>query len=217
MKTTASQFLKILLLSFLAQPSHADVYSNPIGPVDGPAAAVSGQFLGARFNLSTPTTLVSVEGEFQNMTGTFFAALVPLASMTSLPVGNPSAGIPFNPGEVLAYQTFEVDLGTPPEIVTIPFPIDLSAGVYGVVFGSFLFGTTGYPGAYGGMPAHATVPGSSSFFWSSSPWRWQNSSLVPGQEFNIMITTVPEPSGAVLMTLGLAGLPLLRRLRRVSS
>jgi hypothetical protein len=212
MKTSTLQLLGIVLLTVQAQQLPADTYYNPVGPIDGPAAAVSGQFLGARFRISSPTMLSSVGGEFQNMTGTFFVALVPLASMTSLPVGNPAAGIPFNPGEVLAYQIFEADVGSTPEIITTPFSINLTPGVYGVVFGSGLYGATGYPGANGGMPEHATVAGSSSFFWSDEPWRWQNSSLIPGEEFNVMITTVPEPSGAVLMTLGLSGLMLLRRL-----
>jgi len=212
MKKSKLQLPGIILLTVLTWQLPGAIYFNPVGPIDGPAAAVSGQFLGARFNITSPTTLSSVGGEFQNTTGSFFVALVPLASMTSLPVGNPAAGIPFNPGEVLAYQIFEADVGSTPEIITTPFSINLIPGVYGVVFGSDLFGATGYPGTNGGMPEHATVAGSSSFFWSDEPWRWQNSSLIPNEEFNVMITTVPEPSGAALMTLGLSGLMLLRRL-----
>ena len=169
MKTSMLQLLGIILLTVQARQLPADTYYNPVGPIDGPAAAVSGQFLGARFTISSPTMLSSVGGEFQNMTGSFFVALVPLASMTSLPAGNPAAGIPFNPEEVLAYQIFEADVGSTPEIITTPFSINLTPGVYGVVFGSGLYGATGYPGTNGGMPEHATVAGSSSFFWSERP------------------------------------------------
>ncbi len=208
--TPASQLLRILALLTLAQSSLAQTIQNPIGPATGTYPSLyDSQFLGARFRFTAPVTLGSVAGEFGtpvfHSSGSFFAALVPLASMTALPKGTPAAGIPFNPGEVLAYRTFQLDIWNTPEIVTIPFSIDLSPGIYGVVFGSGLFGT------YGGaaMPHHQTVPGSSSFFWSSQPWRWQNSSLTPNHEYNIMVTIVPEPSSAALLALGLSGLIVL--------
>ncbi len=214
MKSTASQLFRLLFFLCLTHGSLAQTIQNPIGPPTGRYPSVyDRQFLGARFALDTPVTLGSVGGEFGTPVfsggGSFFVALVPLASMTSLPTGNPAAGIPFNPGEVLAYRTFEARIGTTPQIITVPFSIDLSPGVYGVVFGSGLLGTYGADA----MPSHQTVAGSSSFFWSSEPWRWQNSSL--NHEYNIMITIVPEPSCPVLMTLGLSGLTLLRRVRRV--
>jgi hypothetical protein len=218
MKATATQWLWISLLSFLAQQTPAQTYSNPIGTAVGWVPLVnSSQFLGARFAFSTSVTLTSVGGEFQNVSGTFFTALVPLSSMTSLPTGNPGAAIPFNPGEVLAYQTFEANVDSTPEIITTPFSIDLSPGVYGVVFGTGLFGASGYSYAAGGMPAYNRVAGSSSFFWSSEPWRWQDTKYFSDSECNVMITVVPEPSGTVLMALGFAGLLLLYRFRRAHS
>lgn len=217
MKTSLLRLLGVALLTLQTWQLSADIYFNPVGPIDGPAAAVSGQFLGARFMISSSTMLSSVGGEFQNMTGSFFVALVPLASMTSLPAGNPAMGVPFNSGEVLAHQIFEADVGSTPQIITTPFSISLTPGVYGVVFGSGLYGASGYPGSNGGMPERATVPGSSSFFWSSDPWRWQNSSLIPNEEFNVMITTVPEPAGAVLLIVGLPGIMMLRHLGALKS
>jgi hypothetical protein len=139
------------------------------------------------------------------MSGSLFVALVPLSSMTSLPVGNPPAGIPFNPGEVMAAEAFDVDLGLSPQVVTVPFSANLSPGVYGVVFGTGMFGATGYsaqPGASPGMPAYHRVAGSSSFFWSTSPFRWMDTHFFTDQEMNIMITVVPEPSTITLMAVG---------------
>ena len=134
---------------------------------------------------------------------------------TSLPVGTPSAGIPFNPGEVFAYRTFSATVGTTPEIVTVPFEMDLSPGIYGVVFGSGLYGTSGFSGSNGGTSMRNRVAGSSSFFWSSEPWRWQDTRFFPNQEFKILMTVVvPEPSSAVLTALGLSGLLCLSRVRR---
>lgn len=213
MKTTASQLAGISLLLFLPPQAPAQTISNPIGPAAGVAYALDPfQFFGARFQFSTPVTLASVRGEFQHYagsSGSYFAALVPLASMSALPTGTPGSGVPFNPGEILAYRTFSATMGPTPQIITIPFSINLSPGVYGVVFGTGLFGTSGN----GEMPAYATVPGSSDFFWSSSPWRWQDSSYnapLFSAAQNIMISVVPEPSGTVLMILGLSGL-LVRR------
>ncbi len=187
MKTKALQLTGLLFVLALPRqlPAQA-ILSNPIGP---PIAWASGlewdQFLGARFAIQAPVTLLSVGGEFKNISGTYFAALVPLASMSALPVGNPSAGVPFNPGEVWAYRTFEAHVGATPEIVTVPFATNVPAGIYGLVFGTGLYGTSG---SGGGMPCYTKVTGSSGFGWSSMPWRWLDAG--PYQP-NIMVTILP--------------------------
>lgn len=187
MKTKMLPLTGLLFLLALPRqlPAQA-ILSNPIGP---PIAWTSGlewdQFLGARFALQAPVSLLSVGGEFKNISGTFFAALVPLGSMSALPVGNPSAGVPFNSGEVWAYRTFEAHVGSTPAIVTVPFATNVPAGVYGVVFGTGLYGTSG---TGGGMPCYTNVAGSSGFSWSSSPWRWLNAS---SHQPNIMVTVLP--------------------------
>jgi hypothetical protein len=213
MKVATPQLLKVFFLCLLAPQSPAQpiYYSNPIGAAGDFYPTVSwGQFLGARFVLSTPVTLDSVGMEFRNAGGTFFAAVVPLSSMTDLPNGTPAAGIPFNPGEVLASRVFEASVGSTPQMVTASFPLALAPGVYGIVFGSGLFGADGW-GQSGG---YEKVAGSSSFFWSSEPWRWQDAQIFPPEAYqqnNIMISVVPEPGGAVLMALGLSGWICLRR------
>ncbi len=188
MRTPVLQIFGFLYLPLLAPQAFAQTVSNPVGLPSGRISALEdSQFLAARFALSIPSALGSVGGEFVNTSGSFFVALVPLSSMTALPVGNTAAGIPFNPGEVLAYETFSADVSTS-RIVTVPFSIQLTPGVYGVIFGTGLFGTHGS----GGMPDYQTVVGSSSFSWSSEPWRWQDSRVVPNEEWNILLTIGPQ-------------------------
>ena len=194
LQPSAFAFLAALTLLITPPRAPAQTLTNPIGPATGLSSALaSDQLLAARFAFSTPVTVVSVGGEFKNLSGTFFAALVPLSSMSALPIGDPGQGIPFNPGEVLAYRTFSASVGSTPQIVTVPFNTNLPAGVYGVVFGTGLYETSGQ----GEMPRYNDVPGSSGFFWSSDPWRWQDS-WGANDQHKIMITTpflVTLPAG----------------------
>jgi hypothetical protein len=192
----------ILSLLFIAHHLLAETFYNPIGSASALASGIYDfQFLGARFAFSNSVTVVSVGGEFYDRWGyggSYFAALVPLPSMTALPTGNPAAGVPFNPGEVLSYRTFTAYFGGPPQILTIPFGIDLPSGVYGLVFGTGLFGTSA---SGGGMPRYNDVPTSTGFYWSDQPWRWANMITGYNTQNNIMITL----SQPLRCSIGLAG------------
>lgn len=194
----------------VAPAASADVqtgvmYENPVGlPVGSSSGIADYQYLGARFEFTEQVEVESVGGEFVNLLGSFFAAIVPLSSTAALPQGDPPQGIPFNPGEVLTYETFSVSqYPSPPQVRTIPLSIALDPGAYGVVFGAGLYGTS--CNSVSGMPRYNSVPGSTGFFWSSVPWRWSNSS----NQNRIQITLVPEPATMGLLAMG--GLVLLGR------
>ena len=176
---------------------------NPVGsPVGSSSGIADYQYLGARFEFTEQVEVESVGGEFVNLYGSFFAAIVPLDSMAALPQGDPSQGIPFNPGEVLTYETFSVSqYPSPPQIRTIPLSVTLDPGVYGVVFGAGLYGTS--CNSVSGMPRYHSVAGSSGFFWSSL---WSNAY---DDQNRIQITLVPEPTTMGLLAMG--GLALLGR------
>ena len=142
------------------------------------SSGLGGQFLGARFSIAEAVRVTSVAAEFSSTAGTFFAAFVPLDSLNSLPMGDPQSGTPFNPEKVLAHQVFSANIAAP-QVLTVPFSVELTPGVYGLVFGSGLYGTDGR----GGMPTYQAIDGSSSFFWSDSPWRWQDF-VLPSSSFS---------------------------------
>jgi hypothetical protein len=181
---------------------------SPVGAavLEG-SAGLGGQLIGARFVVSEPVRVTAVAAELAAASGSFFAAFVPLASLSSLPVGDTQNGVPFNPGEVLAHQTFSANVSTS-QVVTVPFSAELAPGVYGLVFGSGLYGTAGS----GGMPNYTAAAGSSSFFWSSAPWRWQDA-VIPGfsaQAWNISMTVLPQvvPVLGITMTTGVVGVTI---------
>jgi len=165
---------------------------NPTGgPTGGGNWTVSTtQFLGARFTVTSTANTTAVRATFANASGTMFAAIVPLATLATLP-----AGAPFNTGEVIVSTTFTVPSGFSNPI-TVPISATLSPGVYGVIFGSGLFGATGS----GSMPPSVTVSGSSSFSRVSPPSTaalWQNNS---SSHFKIGLATTPATSSVPVIS-----------------
>jgi hypothetical protein len=87
------------------------------------------------------TTITSIGAQFGAYSyGTIFGAIVPLASLTSLPAGSPK-GL----GSIALGHTI---LAMPSQIqdVSGSLSLTLAPGTYGIVFGSGLFGATGTAG-----------------------------------------------------------------------
>lgn len=172
--------------------------SNPVGGLTGATVPLgAGQFVGARFQFANAVRLMSVSLEAGGI-GTFFAALVPLASTNALPSGDSANGISFNPGEILDYRTFA--LSGPAAITPVQFSRILQPGSYGLVFGTGLFGTSGE----GTVPTRFGLAGSTGLFWTNSPAQWANV-INPGtstNEFRITTTTTVESPAAASINLG---------------
>ena len=114
------------------------------------------QFLGARFQLTTPATIDGIGGHMfgsSNGNGLIFGALVQLTSLDDVPNSSDLSS-----ADVLTHMTFHPP--SPSEDVIAPIgPIGVPAGFYAVVFGSGLFGATGSGGAPDdNVPNDATAP-----------------------------------------------------------
>ncbi len=164
----------------------------------------SDQFIGVRFNVDTPTTVSAIGGTFVSlMPQQIFGAVVRLNSYSDFPDSTDLSTL-----DVLAGVTFSTDSTFSDRVVEIP-PQDLEPGVYGVIFGSGLFGTVGT--SY--MPVASDNIGQPSYFWLDSQQNWRNGDLSPSRlTVYSESSVVPEPSSLLLMC-G-SGLLLFRRRRR---
>ena len=168
-----------------------------IGPV-----SVGFQFLGSRFSIDKTTTVDYVGGHLSPNYGDLFAAIVELESSTALPVG-----APFDNDEVIASTTFIIPGSTSFDIL-IPLNVTLSPGNYALIFGSGLFGTSGYAT----MPlTNPDISGSASyFFWSGPENSWDYDGFSDAR-FVVTGTVVPIPAAVWLFGSGLIGLIGLAR------
>lgn len=188
-------------ISVQAAVIHESAYLGTTGFVTGHTISDL-QYYGSRFSLTETMQVDHIGGhigmslEDQVSGNKLFGAIVNLSSSSSIPIGSP-----FDAGEVEAYTTFSVFDSTD---ILIPLNVTLSAGDYGVVFGSGLFGAT----ATGFMPGNDTdIPGSSSYF------RYDNFDFIqwfdggPGNtRFVVTGSVVPVPAAAWLFGSGLLGL-----------
>ena len=187
-----------------ASLSAAVVYQEPYGGPVGVSGArlLPYQYLGVRFSLTEPTQLTSIHSEFGALgeNGTYFAALISLPSVNSLPQGSP-----FNLGDVLYSTQFTLSFG-PSRPLEIPFPVTLNAGAYGLIFG----GNTAIEGY---IRNYQQVAGSSSFRWSTGPWPtgWFDEPEGPTWNLSLEGVVVPEPSAYVLLTIAMVALLVRKR------
>lgn len=155
----------LMLLLFIALPDlNGETIRNPLGEPTGNTIGIEEeQFIGSRYVFTNATRIIGVGAQLKG-TGSFFAAVVKLTSTNDLP-----NGLPFDNYEVVTSTVFTCECPTAVTNVSVPLRADLYSGVYGIVIGSGRFGSSGW----GGAVTYNAAPGSSDFFWSSYPWRWQ--------------------------------------------
>jgi hypothetical protein len=169
-----------------------------------------GRFVGAAFTLGAAEQITSVGAQFGGFpSGTIFAAIVPLASQTSLPS--------FLASNIAANAIADVVFAVPqqpgggPIDMSVPLNVTLSAGSYAVVFGSGAFGADGFAG----LGEQNDAVGSPNWISTLFDDTWSADSL---DGVRITVTAadagaVPEPSTWAMVILGFVGLGAGQRLR----
>ncbi|QEG33634.1 hypothetical protein [Bythopirellula goksoeyrii] len=133
------------------------------GQVGGTAIQAS-EYVGWRLTTSAPLTVEQVGGHMYaipDQTGEVFAALVRLASLSSMPEGSP-----FTESELIAKATFRPNF--PSDDFLTPLSATLIPGSYALVFGTGLFDATGGAGLINGVDQAYIPPTSKSSYIS---WR----------------------------------------------
>ena len=198
MKNTVC-YLVVGCLLITSQLLAADVciYQEPLGTSNQyPSAVATWQYVGVKFQVDQPTHIDSLHAVMGDSPSSFFAAIVSLPSISSLPQGRPFAA-----GEVLYSTVFNLswDYLTPRDI---PFDVTIDPGAYAIILGAGLFGSPSY-GIAGVISAYNKVPNSTGFDWvpDFGP-TWNNTGLT--WDVSVYGQVVPEPPCIVLI--GASGL-----------
>jgi hypothetical protein len=153
-----------------------------------------GRYIGAAFTLGATEQITSVGGQFGGYPGgSIFAAIVPLASQTSLPS--------FAPSEIATNALADVVFSVPQATAidySVPLSVTLSAGSYAVIFGSGVFGAEGFAG----LGYLNNVVGSPDWVNSFYENAWDADSY---DGVRITLTAAPELSTWAMLIIGFAG------------
>ena len=174
------------------------------GSFGGGQGISSSQWEGVRFQLNAPTTNGAIGGNIgvlQSGNDLLFGALIQLTSMSDLP-----DSLTLDTPDVLAHATFGGQ--NPSSDVVVPIaPVSIGPGVYGLVFGTGLFGATGQ-----GFMTVGNPQSESPSLFGNFGGHWLNEASTT---FRFTAYSVPEPGITGLLSLGTAFVVLRYRRRRI--
>jgi hypothetical protein len=209
----ATMSLGIAALTTATAPAHAaTIFETATHTNDdsGDYSIYDQRYFGAGFTLSQATTITAIGGEFDDIAGNIFGAIVALPSAGDLPSFAPSTLA----ANSLAHVVF-TGAGNATD-QTAPLSITLNAGNYAVIFG----GDSQFAGADGtaGMTVDNDLIGSPNifqYFGLVYGDTWTRNSVYDGLRFYVEgePATAPEPSSWVMMIAGFGtiGFALRRR------
>ena len=209
-RRAAAAVIALIAASVSTMAEAGTVYQSATytGAVTGEYILSNNDLIGAAFTLTQTTKITAIGAQFGGFpSGQIFGAIVPVSGSTLLP-NFASSDIAANS---LAHVVFSVPTATAIDLAE-PLSITLSAGTYGVVFGSGAFGATGWAGlGYLNDPA-----GSPNLFRSffSNDWEAFGDTGVRVFVEGDAVSAVPEPSTWAMMLIGFAGLGAVTRYRR---
>ncbi|HEX8059019.1 MAG TPA: PEPxxWA-CTERM sorting domain-containing protein [Novosphingobium sp.] len=159
------------------------------------------RYFGAGFTLNQATTITAIGGEFDNIAGNIFGAIVALPSAGGLPSFSPTQLA----ANALAHVVFTGSGSATDQ--SAPLSLTLAAGNYAVIFG----GDSQFAGADGtaGMTVDNDLIGSPNifqYFGLVYGDKWTHDSVYDGLRFFVEGTpagSVPEPATWAMMILGI--------------
>jgi PEP-CTERM motif len=209
-RRSAAAVFALIVASVSTMAEAGTVYQSAAytGADTGEYILSSDDLIGASFTLTKTTKITAIGAQFGGFpSGQIFGAIVPVSASTLLPT--------FSSSDIatssLAHVVFSVPTATAIDLAE-PLSVTLSAGTYGVVFGSGAFGANGSAG----LGYQNDTVGSPKLFRSffSSDWSSFDDTGVRLFVEGEAVSAVPEPATWAMMLIGFAGLGAVTRYRR---